>query len=117
MQVEVRLTDPDYLGVPGTFVPKPAQVEFHTTWVVEARSVARSYTNYRWDVSIVHVVVGWRKGTDRAECRCGLLSYGRYAFEIHQRPWAFRSSRFAPHVEIPRFEPQKWHRLCSRCVA
>lgn len=116
MQIDVVVDDPDFLGAPGTFVAKPARIQFHTTQVVEAVSSSRRYANYRWDVSIVHVVVA--KGSrDRVECRCGLVSEGRFSFEIHQRPWSFRENRLGRHVDKPHAEAEKWHRLCSRCVA
>jgi hypothetical protein len=116
MQIDIVQIDPEWLGAPGSFVAKPAAVLMHTTMVAEAPSMARKYRNYRHEIAIVHIVTE-AQSRGRLVCRCGLVSDSKWAFEVHERPWSFREFKYGNRVERPRFGPEKWHRLCSRCVS
>lgn len=114
VQINVTQIDPDYLGVPGTFVLKRSAITFSSSEVVEAPSTAVKYRWHGWDQLVVHVV-SKRRPNSRCECRCGLVSEKRFVFQIHERPLAFRETRYS-RERPDRHVPDKWHRICLRCL-
>jgi len=118
MQVAVIQEDRDWLGVGDPKMGR-ATIRFSTARVAPARIGTRHAWGSMKPI-IVHVLddpVRDRYGNKKAKAVCGVDVREDHAFQIHERPLAFRERLSLKDPPPIGGRPSaRWMRLCARCA-